>query len=158
MSKRKFHAPPKPFQMPDSYDPWRVKHASELQSKYRKTVSPVGFDRMLPRDNRMFKISDGYNLDPKPEPSIIEKLASLDIDIRKLRIKNSTTTSSYYSQSTAHSYRVDAGSNKKERTAVGDYLSEISGTHQSKQSLKSRRTEMSLEEKLLKGFYKMPEK
>ncbi|TNV81186.1 hypothetical protein FGO68_gene4482 [Halteria grandinella] len=157
MSIRKFHAPPKPFKIPDSYDPWRIKNASELQSKFKKTVNPVGFDKMLPRDNKMFMISDGYNLEPKPEPSIIEKLASLDIDIRKLRIKHSSTSTSYYSESTAHSYA--GNSNAKPRQAGGDYLSEVSktnlnATNQSKNSLKSRRTELSLEEKLLKGYYK----
>ena len=52
---------------------------------------------MLPRDNMMFNMNEGYNLKPTPEPSIIEKLASLDIDIRKLRIKHTPETSSYYS-------------------------------------------------------------
>ena len=52
------------------------------------SVTPLGFDKMLPRDNMMFNLNDGYNLKPKPEPSIIEKLASMDIDIRKLRIKH----------------------------------------------------------------------
>jgi hypothetical protein len=77
----------------------------------------------------MFMISDGYNLEPKPEPSIIEKLASLDIDIRKLRIKHSSTSNSYYSESTAHSYNGGmSNTNKKDRT-MGDYLSEISKTN-----------------------------
>ena len=37
MSKRKFHSSPKPFKMPESYDPWKIKHAAELQSGFRKT-------------------------------------------------------------------------------------------------------------------------
>ena len=69
-------------------------------------VNPIGFDKMLPRDNKMFFVSEGFNLRPAPEPSIIEKLAMLDIDIRKLRIKHFGGTSmSNFSESTAHSYR-----------------------------------------------------
>ncbi len=63
-------------------------------------MNPVGFDRMLPRDNLMFNMNEGYNLYPKPEPSIIDKLAAMDIDIRKLRVKHSGTSSSYISDST----------------------------------------------------------
>ena len=118
---------------------------------------------MLPRDNLMFNMNEGYNLKPTPEPSIIEKLASLDIDIRKLRIKHTPETSSYYSQSTANSYRVEAASTKKDgKSNRGgpfdtDYISDVSKSlAESKRSIKSRKTEMSLEEKLLKGFYKVP--
>ncbi len=60
----------------------------------------------MPRDNRMFNVSEGFNLNPTPEPSIIDKLASMDIDIRKLRVKHATSLSSYYSDSTSsHSYQ-----------------------------------------------------
>jgi hypothetical protein len=64
-------------------------------------VSPVGFDKMLPRDNKMFNVSEGFNLKPAAEPSIIEKLAALDIDIRKLKVKDNSQNSSYYSDSTS---------------------------------------------------------
>ena len=37
ISKRKFHADPKPFQIPDSYDPWKLQRGSEVQGKFRKT-------------------------------------------------------------------------------------------------------------------------
>lgn len=61
---------------------------------------------MLPRDNRIFFVNEGNNLRPTPEPSIIEKLAILNIDIRKLRIKHFGGTSmSNFSESTANSYR-----------------------------------------------------
>lgn len=72
-------------------------------------MTPLGFDKMLPRDNKMFFLSDGYNLNPKPEPSIIEKLASLNIDIRKLRIKHSGESSFYSGESTAYSLRDNLG-------------------------------------------------
>jgi hypothetical protein len=52
------------------------------------SVSPIGFDKQLPRDNKMFNVSEGFNLNPTPEPSIIDKLAAMDIDIRKLRVKH----------------------------------------------------------------------
>ena len=111
MSIRKFHAPPKCFKIPDSYDPWKIKRASEQQI-YKKTVVPIGWDKMLPRDNKMFFLTEGYNLKPTPEPSIIERLASLDIDLRKLRIKQNMTSSSYYSDSTALSYGAESAIKK----------------------------------------------
>ena len=102
MSKRKFHADPKPFMIPDTYDYYRLMRGNDAISKFKKTVSPVGFDRMLPRDNLMFNMNEGYNLKPQPEPSIIDKLAALDIDIRKLRVKHSGggTSSSNFSDTT----------------------------------------------------------
>ena len=59
-------------------------------------MTPIGFDKMLPRDNQMFFVTEGFNLRPKQEPSIIEKLASLDIDLRKLRIKHGSSSFSSY--------------------------------------------------------------
>ncbi len=116
---------------------------------------------MLPRDNKMYFVSEGYNIDPAPEPSIVQKLAQMDIDIRKLRIKNYSTTDSYYSQSTANSFRdIGVSQQKKDtaksRQAIDEY--DRSKSHAtSKLSIKSKKSEMSLEEKLLKGFYKIPE-
>ena len=39
---------------------------------------PIGFDKLLPRDNRMFYINEGNNLDVK-EDSFLDKYAFLDI-------------------------------------------------------------------------------
>lgn len=61
------------------------------------SVNSVGFDKMLPRDNKMYFVNEGFNLEPLPQPSIIDRLASLDIDIKKLRIKHCGTSSSFYS-------------------------------------------------------------
>lgn len=53
-------------------------------------------------------MNEGYNLNPKPEPSIIDRLAAMDIDIRKLRVKHSGISSSYMSESTTqNSFRVN---------------------------------------------------
>ena len=109
----------------------------------------------------MFNLNDGYNLKPVPEPSIIEKLASLDIDIRKLRIKHSGTSSSCYSDSTALSYRGDPvgkKDGKSRHNTNNDFNSDLSKSHfASKHSIKSRHTEMSLEERILNGYYKVNE-
>jgi hypothetical protein len=92
-------------------------------------------------------------------------LAALDIDIKKLRIKHSGTSSSFYSMSTSHSVRNEGSKNEGRPRAnnlgggknLGDYVSDISKSHlSSKRSVKSRKSEMSLEDKLLKGFYKVP--
>jgi hypothetical protein len=111
----------------------------------------------------MFNVSEGYNLNPTPEPSIIDKLAAMDIDIRKLRVKHQSSLSSYYSDSTSsHSYRF-AEKKAKSRHYGGqhatDFFSEMPSQrmNQSKISLKSggkQPSEMSLEEKILNGFYK----
>jgi len=62
----------------------------------------------------MFNVSEGYNLNPTPEPSIIDKLAAMDIDIRKLRVRHQSSLSSYQSDSTSsHSYRF---ADKKEKS------------------------------------------
>lgn len=37
MTERKFHAPPKPFKIPESYDPWRIKNGTDMESKFKKT-------------------------------------------------------------------------------------------------------------------------
>ena len=37
MCERKFHSDPKSFQIPDSYDPWKIMKASEQESKFKKT-------------------------------------------------------------------------------------------------------------------------
>jgi hypothetical protein len=109
----------------------------------------------------MYFVNETQNLNPLPEPSIIDKLAALDIDIKKLRIKNFGTSSSFYSISTAHSLRAGEGTptrkEPKMRAAI-DRMSEIQSHVSSKHSLKSKKTEMSLEEKLLSGFYKVPPK
>ena len=95
-------------------------------------------------------------MDPTPEPSLIDKLAALDIDIKKLRIKHTGTASSFYSISTAHSLKVDTSPKYgKSRGVGGERMSDMSHVS-SKRSLKSKKTEMSLEEKLLSGFYKVP--
>ena len=104
----------------------------------------------------MYFVNERQNLEPTPEPSLIDKLAALDIDIKKLRIKHTGTASSFYSISTAHSLKGD-GSPKygKSRAVGGERMSDMSQVS-SKKSLKSKKTEMSLEEKLLSGFYKVP--
>ena len=123
-------------------------------------MSPIGFDRQLPRDNRMFNVSEGFNLNPTPEPSIIDKLAAMDIDIRKLRVKHQSSLSSYYSDSTSsHSYRFAENKKDKSRHYGGnhatDFFSEMPSQRldQSKISIKSgggkQTSEMSLEEKIL---------
>lgn len=125
-------------------------------------MSPVGFDKMLPRDNKMFNVSEGFNLKPVPEPSIIEKLAALDIDIRKLKVKDMSMNSSHYSESTSqNTYRVEANKSKSRHIGGGnygaaDFFADMpSKSHlTSKMSLKQQQSEMSLEEKILQGFYK----
>ena len=126
-------------------------------------MSPLGFDKMLPRDNMMFNLNEGYNLKPPPEPTIIDKLAALDIDIRKLRVKHSN--SSCYSNSTMNSFRFENYSKRDKsrhygnHTNTADFFSDYnSKSHvNSKTSLKSKlNTEMSLEEKILNGYFKIP--
>lgn len=113
----------------------------------------------------MFNVSEGFNLNPTPEPSIIDKLAAMDIDIRKLRVKHQSSLSSYYSDSTSsHSYRFAEKKDKSRHFAganhATDFFSEMPSQrlNQSKISLKSgggkQHSEMSLEEKILQGFYK----
>ena len=114
----------------------------------------------------MYFVNEGFNLEPTPQPSIIDKLAALDIDIKKLRIKHSGTSSSFYSMSTSNSVRYEGSKQEGKSRAlingaaaknIGDYVSDISKSHMSsKRSVKSRKSEMSLEDKLLKGFYKVP--
>ena len=101
----------------------------------------------------MFFVSEGYNLRPKGEPSIIEKLAALDIDINKIRIKHSLTSSSYYSDSTAPSVKFNEKKSNKEK--VESEMTKSLAT--SKRSIKSKRSQLSLEDKLLKGFFKVGE-
>ena len=132
MALRKFHAPPKPFMIPDSYDYYRLQRGNEAISKFKKIVTPVGFDRMLPRDNLMFNMNEGYNLRPQPEPSIIDKLAAMDIDIRKLRVKHSGgTSSSFMSDSTnSNSFLNGEGKSRyqggyKTNDAVNNFFSEM---------------------------------
>lgn len=108
----------------------------------------------------MYFVNEGFNLEPTPQPSIIDKLTALDIDIKKLRIKHTGTASSFYSMSTSHSVRHEGskleGKSRGVKT-LGDYVSDISKSHlSSKRSVKSRKSEMSLEDKLLNGFYKVP--
>lgn len=87
----------------------------------------------------MFNVSEGFNLKPIPEPSIIDKLAAMDIDIRKLRVKHSTSLSSCYSDSTSsHSYRF-GDKKEKSRAYPGqntDFFSDMQ-MNQSKISMKS---------------------
>ena len=120
---------------------------------------------MLPRDNLMFNMNEGYNLNPKPEPSIIDKLAAMDIDIRKLRVKHSGTSSSYISDSTTeNSFRANEPKSRhyhhKTNDTVNDFFSDmnigaVAGHHSlSKMSGGGAKpSEMSLEEKILGGFY-----
>jgi hypothetical protein len=115
----------------------------------------------------MFNMNEGYNLNPKPEPSIIDKLAAMDIDIRKLRVKHSGASSSYMSDSTTqNSFRVNEpksrhyGANHKTNDAVNDFFSDmnmgaIAGHHSLSKMTNggTKHSEMSLEEKILGGFY-----
>jgi len=104
----------------------------------------------------MYFVNERQNLEPTPEPSLIDKLAALDIDIKKLRLKQTGTPSSFYSISTTHSLKVDASPKYGKPRALGaERMSDMSLVS-SKRSLKSKKTEMSLEEKLLSGFYKVP--
>jgi hypothetical protein len=89
---------------------------------------------MLPRDNLMFNMNEGYNLKPQPEPSIIDKLAAMDIDIRKLRVKHSggATSSSYMSDSTTSNSFRDEGKSRyhggfktNEHGAANDFFSDM---------------------------------
>ncbi len=112
-------------------------------------------------------MNEGYNLNPKPEPSIIDKLAAMDIDIRKLRVKHSGASSSYMSDSTTqNSFRVNEpksrhyGANHKTNDAVNDFFSDmnmgaIAGHHSLSKMTNggTKHSEMSLEEKILGGFY-----
>jgi hypothetical protein len=54
----------------------RTNHLSLEKRIYLKylnifSVSPLRWDKMLPRDNKMYFVSEGYNIDPTPEPSIV---------------------------------------------------------------------------------------
>jgi hypothetical protein len=89
---------------------------------------------MLPRDNIMFNMNEGYNLKPQPEPSIIDKLAAMDIDIRKLRVKHSGggTSTSYMSDSTtSNSFRGEGksryhgGFKSNEHGGANDFFSDM---------------------------------
>ena len=56
-----------------------------MQSKHRKPHQQSNFDKMLPRDNKMFFINEGMNLQPKQEKSMLQRLTEMDIDPRKFR-------------------------------------------------------------------------
>lgn len=104
----------------------------------------------------MYFVNESQNLEPTPEPSLIDKLAALDIDVKKLRIKLTGTPSSFYSISTTHSLKADTSPKYGRARALGaERMSDLSHVS-SKRSLKSKKTEMSLEEKILSGFYKVP--
>ena len=69
------------------------------------SVSPVGFDKQMGRDNKMFFINEGNNLNEK-EVSFLDKFVQLDMLPSKLKLK---------------SFLVSDGSNHRDNSsAVGD--------------------------------------
>jgi hypothetical protein len=91
-------------------------------------AKPIRFDKILPRDNKMFFISEGYNLDQKEDP-FIEKFLLMDMVSKNQRNNHGNSNLLNHSSEMANN------------------IEDID------KFLYSRN--LSLEEKILSGYYKV---
>jgi hypothetical protein len=89
--------------------------------------SPIGFDKQLPRDNKMFYINEGNNLNLKEE-TFLDRFSSLDLLPNKIKLTNLLPID------------VSASLNALGTTEGVDKLLGL--------------RQMTLEEKILSGYYK----
>eukprot|EP00347_Sterkiella_histriomuscorum_P003539 403363907 len=102
----------KNFHIPDHYDQDSILKASDKQSTFKKPFQQIGFDKMLPRDDKMFFINEGNNLKLK-EDSILEKLQYMDLyPPRRIALQDGSALTI---GGRTHSY---AGSLNKEKSQI----------------------------------------
>ena len=77
-TKRPSFIEDKGFSMPECYDADKIESASKKLSDYKRSKNPISFDKSLPRDNKMFRITETYNLDEK-EDTFLDKFKHLGI-------------------------------------------------------------------------------
>ncbi|CDW89000.1 UNKNOWN [Stylonychia lemnae] len=133
--------------IPDHYDSDSIIKGVEMQSKFKRRQQPIGFDKMLPRDERMFFINEGNNLKQKEE-SILEKLQNLDAYPRKINLKNMLLKHSKQGKamSAYHNPKGDDGSIS---------MSSIAFNSENGSRGYGAGKRLSLEQKILAGYYKI---